>query len=158
MAEREPLKIVNVVGGRPNFPKIAPILEAMAEVPTFAALLVHTGQHYDHEMSRIFFEDLKIPEPDFFLGVGSGSHAQQTARVMVEFETVLEKARADLVVVVGDVNSTPGCAALIAPCPRRSTGSSPTTCRSTSSPPRRMPMRTCSGRGSPPPRSTSPAT
>lgn len=114
MAEREPLKIVNVVGGRPNFPKIAPILEAMAEVPTFAALLVHTGQHYDHEMSRIFFEDLKIPEPDFFLGVGSGSHAQQTARVMVEFETVLEKARADLVVVVGDVNSTLACALVAA--------------------------------------------
>jgi len=110
MAERGLLKIVNVVGGRPNFPKIAPILEAMAEVPTVTALLVHTGQHYDHEMSRIFFEDLKIPEPDFFLGVGSGSHAQQTARVMVEFEKVLEKERPDLVVVVGDVNSTMACA------------------------------------------------
>ncbi len=114
MAEGGLLKIVNVVGGRPNFPKIAPILEAMAEVPTITALLVHTGQHYDHEMSRVFFEDLKIPEPDFFLGVGSGSHAQQTARVMVEFEKVLEKERPDLVVVVGDVNSTLACALVAA--------------------------------------------
>ncbi len=114
MAERGVLKIVNVVGGRPNFPKIAPILEAMAEVPTITALLVHTGQHYDHEMSRIFFEDLKIPEPDFFLGVGSGSHAQQTARVMVEFEKALEKEQPDLVVVVGDVNSTLACALVAA--------------------------------------------
>ena len=114
MAERGVLKIVNVVGGRPNFPKIAPILEGMAEVPTITALLVHTGQHYDHEMSRIFFEDLKIPEPDFFLGVGSGSHAQQTARVMVEFEKALEKEQPDLVVVVGDVNSTLACALVAA--------------------------------------------
>jgi len=114
MAERGVLKIVNVVGGRPNFPKIAPILEGMAEVPTITALLVHTGQHYDHEMSRIFFEDLKIPEPDFFLGVGSGSHAQQTAKVMVEFEKALEKEQPDLVVVVGDVNSTLACALVAA--------------------------------------------
>jgi UDP-N-acetylglucosamine 2-epimerase (non-hydrolysing) len=114
MAERGLLKIVNVVGGRPNFPKIAPILEAMAQVPTITALLVHTEQHYDHEMSRIFFEDLKIPEPDFFLGVGPGSHAEQTARVMVEFEKVLEKERPDLVVVVGDVNSTLACALVAA--------------------------------------------
>ncbi len=114
MTERGFLKIVNVVGGRPNFPKIAPILEAMAEVPGMRSLLVHTGQHYDHEMSRIFFEDLKIPEPDFFLGVGSGTHAQQTAKVMVEFEKVLEKERPDLVVVVGDVNSTLACALVAA--------------------------------------------
>jgi len=114
MAERGVLKIVNVVGGRPNFPKIAPILEGMAEVPTITALLVHTGQHYDHEMSRIFFEDLKIPEPAFFLGVGSGSHAQQTAKVMVEFEKALEKEQPDLVVVVGDVNSTLACALVAA--------------------------------------------
>jgi UDP-N-acetylglucosamine 2-epimerase (non-hydrolysing) len=114
MGEREVLKIVNVVGGRPNFPKIAPILEAMAEVPGIRPLLVHTGQHYDHEMSRIFFEDLKIPEPDFFLGVGSGTHAQQTAKVMVEFEKAVEKERPDLVVVVGDVNSTLACALVAA--------------------------------------------
>ncbi len=114
MTERGFLKIVNVVGGRPNFPKIAPILEAMAEVPGMRSLLVHTGQHYDHEMSRIFFEDLKIPEPDFFLGVGSGTHAQQTAKVMVEFEKALEQEQPDLVVVVGDVNSTLACALVAA--------------------------------------------
>lgn len=110
VAEQGLLKVVNVVGGRPNFPKIAPILEAMTEVADIAPLLVHTGQHYDHEMSRVFFEDLKIPEPDFFLGIGSGTHAQQTARVMVEFEKVLDQERPDLVVVVGDVNSTLACA------------------------------------------------
>jgi UDP-N-acetylglucosamine 2-epimerase (non-hydrolysing) len=114
VVERGSLKIVNVVGGRPNFVKIAPILEAMAGVPVITAHLVHTGQHYDHEMSRIFFEDLKIPEPDFFLGVGSGTHAQQTARVMVEFEKVLDQERPDLVVVVGDVNSTLACALVAA--------------------------------------------
>ncbi len=114
MAVRGSLKIVNVVGGRPNFVKIAPILEAMAEVPTIVPSLVHTGQHYDQEMSRVFFEDLKIPEPDFFLGVGSGTHAQQTARVMLEFEKVLEQERPDLVVVVGDVNSTLACALVAA--------------------------------------------
>jgi len=114
VAVRGSLKIVNVVGGRPNFVKIAPILEAMAEVPAIVPSLVHTGQHYDQEMSRVFFEDLKIPEPDFFLGVGSGTHAQQTARVMLEFEKVLEQERPDLIVVVGDVNSTLACALVAA--------------------------------------------
>ena len=114
MAVRGSLKIVNVVGGRPNFVKIAPILEAMAEVPAIVPSLVHTGQHYDQEMSRVFFEDLKIPEPVFFLGVGSGTHAQQTARVMLEFEKVLEQERPDLVVVVGDFNSTLACALVAA--------------------------------------------
>jgi len=114
VAVRGSLKIVNVVGGRPNFVKIAPILEAMAEVPAIVPSLVHTGQHYDQEMSRVFFEDLKIPEPDFFLGVGSGTHAQQTALVMLEFEKVLEQERPDLVVVVGDVNSTLACALVAA--------------------------------------------
>ena len=110
MAVPRCLKIVSVVGGRPNFVKIAPILEAMAEVPSIVSRLVHTGQHYDHQMSQVFFEDLKIPEPDFFLGVGSGTHAQQTAGVMMEFEKVLEQERPDLVLVVGDVNSTLACA------------------------------------------------
>ena len=110
VTDRGSLKIVNVVGGRPNFVKIAPILDAMAKVPAISPRLVHTGQHYDHAMSRAFFEDLEIPEPDFFLGVGSGTHAEQTARVMVEFEKVLEQERPDLVLVVGDVNSTLACA------------------------------------------------
>jgi UDP-N-acetylglucosamine 2-epimerase (non-hydrolysing) len=85
-------------------------MDAMRGDPNIRRVLVHTGQHYDHEMSRAFFEDLVIPEPDFFLGVGSGSHAQQTAKVMVEFEKVLDEVRPDLVVVVGDLNSTLACA------------------------------------------------
>jgi UDP-N-acetylglucosamine 2-epimerase (non-hydrolysing) len=108
------LTIVSVVGGRPNFVKIAPLMEAMAVDPALRRVLVHTGQHYDHEMSRAFFEDLEIPEPDFFLGVGSGSHAQQTAKVMIEFEKVAEAVRPDLVVVVGDLNSTLACALVAA--------------------------------------------
>ena len=107
-------KILNVVGGRPNFVKIAPLLEAMASVATIRPRLVHTGQHYDHAMSRAFFEDLEIPEPDYFLGVGSGTHAEQTARVMLAFEKVLEEERPDLVLVVGDVNSTLACALVAA--------------------------------------------
>jgi UDP-N-acetylglucosamine 2-epimerase (non-hydrolysing) len=114
VADRERLTIVNVVGGRPNFVKIAPLMEAMTAVPALRRVLVHTGQHYDHEMSRAFFEDLEIPEPDFFLGVGSGSHAQQTAKVMIEFEKVAETVRPDLVVVVGDLNSTLACALVAA--------------------------------------------
>lgn len=114
MPEHGCLTIVSVVGGRPNFVKIAPLMEAMAVDPALRRVLVHTGQHYDHEMSRAFFEDLEIPEPDFFLGVGSGSHAQQTAKVMIEFEKVAEAVRPDLVVVVGDLNSTLACALVAA--------------------------------------------
>ena len=104
------MKIACVVGARPNFMKIAPLLEAMAEYPKLAPLLVHTGQHYDYEMSQIFFEELEIPEPDVYLGVGSGSHAVQTGKIMVEFEKVIIEHRPDLVLVVGDVNSTLACA------------------------------------------------
>jgi UDP-N-acetylglucosamine 2-epimerase (non-hydrolysing) len=104
------MKVVNVVGARPNFMKIAPLMEEMGTETSIHSVLVHTGQHYDQAMSRAFFEDLKIPEPDFFLGVGSGTHAEQTGKVMVEFEKVLEQERPDLVVVVGDVNSTLACA------------------------------------------------
>jgi UDP-N-acetylglucosamine 2-epimerase (non-hydrolysing) len=110
------VKILSVVGGRPNFPKIAPILEAMAEAPEIASRLVHTGQHYDHAMSQAFFEDLAMPTPDFFLGAGSGSHAEQTAKVMIAFEKVLLDAQPDLVVVVGDVNSTLAAAVVAAKC------------------------------------------
>jgi len=109
-------KILSVVGGRPNFVKIAPILEALGEVPGFVSRLVHTGQHYDHAMSQAFFEELSIPDPDFFLGVGSGSHAEQTAKVMVAFERVLLEERPDLVLVVGDVNSTLAAALVAAKC------------------------------------------
>jgi UDP-N-acetylglucosamine 2-epimerase (non-hydrolysing) len=99
-------KIVHVVGARPNFMKIAPIIGALAEYPSIVQRLVHTGQHYDHQMALVFFEELGLPRPDRDLGVGSGSHAEQTAAVMVRFEAVLAEERPDMVVVVGDVNST----------------------------------------------------
>lgn len=104
------MKIINVVGARPNFMKIAPIIEAMNIYPQHIEhLLVHTGQHYDEKMSRAFFDDLGMPKPDLDLEVGSGSHAEQTARVMVEFEKVCIVEKPDLVIVVGDVNSTMAC-------------------------------------------------
>jgi UDP-N-acetylglucosamine 2-epimerase (non-hydrolysing) len=112
---KAPLRILHVVGARPNFVKIAPILAAMqARSEAFQQVLVHTGQHYDDEMSRIFFEDLKMPPEDEFLGVGSGTHAEQTARVMLAFEPVLLKRQPDWVMVVGDVNSTLACALVCA--------------------------------------------
>lgn len=107
------MRIVNVVGARPNFMKMAPLVRCMQE-RGLEQKLVHTGQHYDDNMSRVFFEDLQMPMPDIHLGVGSGSHAEQTARVMVEFERVCERERPDLVVVVGDVNSTLACSIVAA--------------------------------------------
>jgi UDP-N-acetylglucosamine 2-epimerase (non-hydrolysing) len=104
------MKIINVVGARPNFMKMAPIIEALNRYPDlFEHLLIHTGQHYDALMSRAFFEDLGMPRPDIDLGVGSGSHAEQTAQVMVKFEQVCLEQQPDLVIVVGDVNSTMAC-------------------------------------------------
>src|SRR5512143_205392 len=101
------LRVINVVGARPNFMKIAPVIDEMRRRPTrIEPLLVHTGQHYDESMSDSFFEDLQIPRPQINLGVGSGSHSEQTARIMIAFEQVLMKHPADWVVVVGDVNST----------------------------------------------------
>lgn len=101
------LRIVNVVGARPNFMKIAPVIDEMRRRSTrIEPLLIHTGQHYDESMSDSFFEDLQIPRPDINLEVGSGSHSEQTARVMIAFEKVLVRHPADWVVVVGDVNST----------------------------------------------------
>src|SRR5919205_2472356 len=105
------LKVINVVGARPNFMKVAPVVEAMGRrAGEFAPLVVHTGQHYDALMSDAFFKDLGLPEPDVYLGVGSGSHAQQTAAVMELFEPVVLRERPDWVLVVGDVNSTLACA------------------------------------------------
>jgi UDP-N-acetylglucosamine 2-epimerase (non-hydrolysing) len=100
------ITILSVVGARPNFMKIAPIAHRLAARPQVRHVMVHTGQHYDQNMSKVFFQDLEIPEPQIHLGVGSGSHAQQTARVMMAFEEVLLREKPDLVVVVGDVNST----------------------------------------------------
>lgn len=105
------MKVINVVGARPNFMKMAPIVEAMNAYPQrFEHILVHTGQHYDERMSKSFFDELGMPKPDLDLGVGSGSHAEQTARVMVAFEQVCLRECPDLVIVVGDVNSTFACA------------------------------------------------
>jgi UDP-N-acetylglucosamine 2-epimerase (non-hydrolysing) len=100
-------KIVCVVGARPNFIKAAPLMRELRKYPSqFSPLLVHTGQHYDDNLSQLFFADLNLPKPDEFLGVGSGSHAEQTARIMIELESVLLREFPDLVVVFGDVNST----------------------------------------------------
>ncbi|MGH9827269.1 MAG: non-hydrolyzing UDP-N-acetylglucosamine 2-epimerase, partial [Blastocatellia bacterium] len=101
------LRVISVVGARPNFMKIAPLMDEMfARRDRIQPLLVHTGQHYDEAMNDSFFRDLSIPEPDLNLGVGSATHAQQTAQIMVEFERALLRYGADWVVVVGDVNST----------------------------------------------------
>src|SRR5918999_1075927 len=100
------LKVINVVGARPNFMKVAPIVEAMKRREReFAPLIVHTGQHYDSMMSEAFFRDLELPRPDIHLEVGSASHAAQTAAVMERVEPVLLEQKPDWVLVVGDVNS-----------------------------------------------------
>lgn len=103
-------KIISVVGARPNFMKVAPIHKAFQIYNhQVKHLICHTGQHYDKKMSKVFFEDLGMPMPDFYLGIGSGSHAEQTAKVMIEFEKVLLSEKPDLIIVVGDVNSTVAC-------------------------------------------------
>ncbi len=104
------MKLVLVAGARPNFMKIAPLMWEIGRRPEISARLVHTGQHYDQRMSRLFFEQLRIPRPDADLGVGSGSHAVQTAEVMKRFEPVIAEDPPDAVIVVGDVNSTLACA------------------------------------------------
>src|SRR3989338_3668660 len=90
--------------------KVAPVDKAFRRyADSIRHLIVHTGQHYDEAMSKVFFDDLELPHPDFYLGVGSGSHAVQTAKIMIEFEKVLVQQKPDLVLVVGDVNSTVAC-------------------------------------------------
>ncbi|MBX7223214.1 MAG: UDP-N-acetylglucosamine 2-epimerase (non-hydrolyzing) [Blastocatellia bacterium] len=103
------MKILSIVGARPNFMKIAPFLAELRNHPEIESRLVHTGQHYDEGMSDAFFRDLNIPAPDVNLEVGSGTHAEQTAKVMLAFEPVLLAEKPDWVVVVGDVNSTAAC-------------------------------------------------
>jgi UDP-N-acetylglucosamine 2-epimerase (non-hydrolysing) len=113
------MKIVSVVGARPNFMKIAPFIKEInaynnkvktnAELKKIVHILVHTGQHYDNRMNDSFFKSLNIPDPDINLGVGSGSHAEQVGKTMIAFEKVLRKEKPDLVVVVGDVNATLAC-------------------------------------------------
>src|SRR5947209_19733665 len=135
------MKILTVVGARPNFMKAAPIIAAINEqnerisansadrcerpAEAIRHVLVHTGQHYDDLMSDSFFRDLKLPTPDFHLGVGSESHAVQTAEIMKKFEEVLLGEKPDVVVVVGDVNSTLACALVTAKISFDSAGSRP---------------------------------
>ena len=104
------IKVLCVAGARPNFMKIAPILRAFSASPKFHARLIHTGQHYDDALSKVFFEDLQIPRPDRMLEVAATSHATQTAEIMCQFETVLAQEQPQVVLVVGDVNSTVACA------------------------------------------------
>ncbi|UFS69598.1 UDP-N-acetylglucosamine 2-epimerase (non-hydrolyzing) [Geomonas sp. RF6] len=103
------MKVFLVAGARPNFMKIAPIYRASLRHPQVTCKIVHTGQHYDHSMSQAFFDDLEIPAPSYSLEVGSGSHATQTAKIMIAFEEVCSADSPDLVLVVGDVNSTLAC-------------------------------------------------
>ena len=105
-----PAVVLSVVGARPNFMKMAPVLRQLAHAPELTSVLVHTGQHYDDAMSGVFLRELAMPEPDYRLDVGSGTHAAQTATVMQRFEDVCVTAEPDLVVVAGDVNSTLACA------------------------------------------------
>ncbi len=103
------MKIINIVGARPNFMKIAPLMAEYKKHPRIEPILVHTGQHYDEKMSDLFFRQLGIPEPDINLGVGSASHAFQTAEIMKAFEPICLEYKPDAVLVVGDVNSTIAC-------------------------------------------------
>ena len=103
-----------IAAARPNFMKIAPLWHALRASPEFTPVLVHTGQHYDAAMSDDIFADLGLPKPDHHLGVGSGSHAEQTGRVMIAYERIAAEARPDWIVVVGDVNSTAACAMVAA--------------------------------------------
>jgi UDP-N-acetylglucosamine 2-epimerase (non-hydrolysing) len=109
-----PTRILCVAGARPNFIKIGPLLRALRADPRFEARLVHTGQHYDDRLSKVFFDELEIPRPDLELEVGSGSHSAQTAEIMRRFEQVLAAEQPHAVLVVGDVNSTIGCALVAA--------------------------------------------
>ena len=110
------MKIISVVGTRPNFIKIAPLVKEMAKHSEIKQILVHTGQHYDKKMSQLFFDELEIPKPDINLGVGSASDIMQTASIILKFEKFLLKEKPDLVIVVGDVNSTLAAALAAAKC------------------------------------------
>ncbi|UCH65118.1 MAG: UDP-N-acetylglucosamine 2-epimerase (non-hydrolyzing) [Ignavibacterium sp.] len=104
------MKILSVVGARPNFMKVAPIHRAFKKYnKRVTHIICHTGQHYDTNMSEVFFNQLGLPAPDYYLGIGGGSHAEQTGKIMIKFEEVLLKEKPDLIIVVGDVNSTIAC-------------------------------------------------
>jgi len=111
------IKVLSAAGARPNFMKLAAVSKALGKYPDiFIHKICHTGQHFDPEMSKIFFQELELSRPDFYLGVGSGSHAEQTAKIMIEFEKVLLREKPDLVMVYGDVNSTLACSIVAAKC------------------------------------------
>jgi len=103
-------RVLIVVGARPNFMKAAPVMAEFKKHASIKPMLIHTGQHYDQNLSEIFFGDLKLTKPDFYLGIGSGTHSTQTAQIMMAFEKILTEQNPHLVVVVGDVNSTIACA------------------------------------------------
>lgn len=104
------IKIISIVGARPNFMKVAPLHRAFSKHKCIISKIVHTGQHFDEKMSDIFFKQLELPVPDYYLGVSSGTHTQQTAEIMLKFEPLLQAEKPDLVLVVGDVTSTLACA------------------------------------------------
>jgi UDP-N-acetylglucosamine 2-epimerase (non-hydrolysing) len=105
------MKVISVVGARPNFMKVAPLHKAFQKKrPELHSMIVHTGQHFDEKMSDVFFRQLSLPVPDYFLGVGQGSHTELTARIMLAFEPILLREKPDFVIVVGDVTSTLACA------------------------------------------------
>jgi len=108
------IKILLVAGARPNFIKISSVYKELKKIHRFRPIIVHTGQHYDVDMSDIFFRQLQLPKPDIFLGIGSGTHGEQTGKLMIAFERICAKENPDLVIVVGDVNSTVGCALVAA--------------------------------------------
>jgi UDP-N-acetylglucosamine 2-epimerase (non-hydrolysing) len=108
------LRIMNIVGARPNMMKIAPLLAELRRQEGIEPVLVHTGQHYDYSMSQVFFDQLGVPPPDYNLGVGSGTHFAQTAEIMRKFGELVQQDRPDMVVVAGDVNSTIACALVAA--------------------------------------------
>jgi len=103
------MKVIQVVGARPNFMKVAPLHRAIQKLVGWTSMIVHTGQHFDAKMSDVFFTQLELPEPDFFLGIGGGSHTEVTAKIMVAFEKIVEAEKPDLIIVVGDVTSTLAC-------------------------------------------------
>jgi UDP-N-acetylglucosamine 2-epimerase (non-hydrolysing) len=104
------IKILSIVGARPNFMKVAPLHRAFLKSGKIDSKIVHTGQHYDAKMSDVFFGQLELPKPDYYLGIGGGSHTEQTAKIMLAFEPILKSELPDLVLVVGDVTSTIACA------------------------------------------------
>ena len=103
------MKVIQVVGARPNFMKVAPLHRAIQNLPNWTSKIVHTGQHFDAKMSDIFFTQLELPKPDFFLGIGGGTHSEVTAKIMLAFEPILLEEKPDLIIVVGDVTSTLAC-------------------------------------------------